>query len=102
MNVNYQPNNDTTAKKDDYLVCSIINTIFCFFWLGIPAIICSCQAKDRYKFGDIAGGRSSASTAKILNIVGFVLGGICWLIAIIVIILGFTVFGIFVSNVNKI
>jgi hypothetical protein len=97
--MSYPPNNVISVETETYLCCSIINTLFCFFWLGIPAIICSCQAKDRYDFGDFNGGRSSASTAKILNIIGFVLGGLCWLIGIIILILVFTGIGIFSSTI---
>ena len=74
--------------------------MFCFFWLGSQAIIFSCQAKDRYDFGDFQGGRSSANTAKILNIIGFVIGGLGWLILIIMMVVFFTGVGIFANSIS--
>ena len=51
--------------------------------LGIPAVIFSCLARERYENGDYNGGNSSGNCAKILNIIAFVLGGIGYIIVII-------------------
>jgi hypothetical protein len=83
VNLSYPENN---IEKETYLVFSVVNTVFCVFWLGIPAIIYSRKAKNSFNLGDIQGGLSSANTAKLLNIIGFVIGGVCWLIGIISII----------------
>ena len=57
--------------------------VFCFFWLGLPALIFSCLARDQYSYGDLIGGNSSAGVSKILNIFGFFLGALVWIIVII-------------------
>ena len=65
--------------------------IFCFLWLGIPALIFSLLARDQYNSGDLIGGNSSAGISKILNIIGFVLGDIVWTIVITIFATGLVV-----------
>ena len=81
VNVVMQP--QVTFPRKDYLICSLINLIFCGCVLGIPAVICSCLAREKYDKGDFNGGNSNGNSAKILNIIAFVLGAIGYIIVII-------------------
>jgi hypothetical protein len=62
------------AKPNDYLCCSIYNSILGLLCLGIPAIIISLRARKQYEKGFFIQGDSSAKTAKILNIIGISVG----------------------------
>ena len=66
---------------------------------GIPAVIFSCRARDYFDLGLIAQGNSKARTAKILNIIGITVGLI---LAIVSIILYFTVYQTTVSTLDTI
>ena len=56
------------THQKDYLKISIINTIFCFWFLGIPALICSIRARQNFKNGNIQEGYECARSAKLFNI----------------------------------
>ena len=84
--------NERVEKQQDCLVWSIVNLLFCFFWLGIhsvkkiqlnylifqnegiPAVSLSCRARDNFEQGFITQGNSNAFEAQILNIHGFTFG----------------------------
>ena len=76
VNVVMQP--QVTFPRKDYLNWSLINLIFCGCVLGIPAVICSCLAREKYDNGDFNGGKSSGNYAYILNIIACVLGTIAY------------------------
>jgi Interferon-induced transmembrane protein len=75
----------------NYLVWSILVTIFCFLPTGIAAIVFSTQVDSKLAAGDRAGALESSNKAKTWIIVSVVAGlvvGVIW-------------FGIVMSNVNN-
>lgn len=52
---------------DDYCTYSILNTIFCCFWIGIFAVIKSQSVRDAIMRGDRLGAESSSRDALRLN-----------------------------------
>ena len=56
------------------MVWSVFNCLFCCILLGIPALICSCQARGHFDRGEQADGAESAKCAKIFNIAACVFG----------------------------
>jgi hypothetical protein len=85
--------NDGTKDTCSSIGCSVFNLIFCFFWLGIPAVIFSCRANDNVNAGRLAEAQSDAKIAKILNIVGICVG----LAAVLVIIIPLVIIIFFLS-----
>jgi hypothetical protein len=52
------------ADFNDYLVRSILVTLFCCLPFGIVAIVYSAQARSQYRAGDYTGAQESARKAK--------------------------------------
>jgi hypothetical protein len=75
--------NDVTKELCSSIRCSVFNLICCFFWIGIPAVIFSCRAKENVDAGRLVEAQSDAKIAKIMNIVGICLGSLA-LAAIII------------------
>jgi hypothetical protein len=65
------------------LVCSIINLVFCGICLGVPALIYSIKAREKYRFGRYQEAKENARTAKKFNIAAFVIGSICFIFGVI-------------------
>lgn len=63
-------------KPDNYLVWSILATLFCCLIGGIIAIIYSTQVDSKYNAGDYAGAESAAKTAKTWVIVSVAIGAV--------------------------
>ena len=68
----------------DYLVPSILVTIFCCLPFGIPAIVFSATAKGKLESGDYAGAQRDAEKAKNWCVASFVTGIILVLISLVV------------------
>ncbi|XP_047208603.1 dispanin subfamily A member 2b-like [Girardinichthys multiradiatus] len=74
--------------QNDHLIWSLCNFVYGnIFCLGLAALISSVKARDRKVFGDLAGARHHASSARILNIVATVLTTLSVFITIIVLVL---------------
>lgn len=67
----YQPQ----SQIPNYLVWSIINIFLCMI-LGIIATIKSSEVNTKLAAGDYAGAEQASNTAKTLNIIGTILGGL--------------------------
>jgi hypothetical protein len=67
----------------NYLVHSILVTIFCCLPLGIVAIIFAAQVNGKVAQGDYQGARDSSSKAKTFTLIGFIAGIVAWIIVII-------------------
>lgn len=61
-------------RVPNYLIPSILVTIFCCLPLGIAAIVFAAQVNGRVAAGDIAGAQSASRTARTLVIIGAVVG----------------------------
>lgn len=85
------PNNSGVQPKN-YLVESILVTIFCCLPLGIVGIVFASQVSSKYTAGDYAGAVESSKQAKKFMIWGL-LAGIIVLVAYIAI-MGTTLAGI--------
>ncbi|KAI1893483.1 hypothetical protein AGOR_G00124190 [Albula goreensis] len=64
----------TRSPVPTYLPWSIFTTLCCCLPLGIAAIVCSTKASGANSVGDTTRAQEASRTAKILNIVGLVLG----------------------------
>ena len=65
------------------LACSIFNLVFCFVWLGVPAIIFSCSARKKFLRGRLAQSQYDAKLTKIFNIIGISFGSLAIVIVLI-------------------
>jgi len=74
-----------TANIPNYLVQSILVTLFCCLPLGVAAIVYAAQVNGKVASGDIAGAHESSAKAKkfcwwavgagvIINLVGMAIG----------------------------
>lgn len=64
------PNQSKPACPRNYLVPSVLVTLFAFLPVGIAAIVFASQVESKYNQGDYTGSQSSSNTAKTLCIVG--------------------------------
>ncbi|MFZ2653725.1 MAG: CD225/dispanin family protein [Victivallales bacterium] len=66
----------TTAKKDipNYLIPSILVTIFCCWPVGIPAIIFAAQVNSKLAAGDYNGAVIASGKAKLFTIIAVISG----------------------------
>lgn len=67
----------------NYLVQSILVTLFCCLPLGVVAIIFAAQVNGKLAAGDVEGAKSSAKTAKTLCWVSFG-GGLAFMILYVI------------------
>jgi len=67
--------NQSAVRKDppNYLIPSILFTIFCCLPLGIPAIIFAAQVNSKLAAGDYDGAVSASRKAKLFMIIGAIL-----------------------------
>ena len=75
----YAPYGDLGSYRQhipNYLIPSILVTIFCCLPLGIVAIIFAAQVNGKVAAGDIAGAQSSSRTARTLVIVPVIVGAV--------------------------
>lgn len=77
-------------KPKDYMIGSIVLTLFCTI-LGIIAIINSVQAKEAWNKGKYEEARKKSKTARTLIIVGTVGLGLLFLFYVVI-------FGVFAAN----
>uniref|UniRef100_A0A6Q2XDW1 Uncharacterized protein n=1 Tax=Esox lucius TaxID=8010 RepID=A0A6Q2XDW1_ESOLU len=66
--------NQSRTNAPTYLAWSIFNTLCCCLPLGIAAIVCSCKADNANGVGEAERAAEASRTAKILNIIGLVIG----------------------------
>ncbi|CAB1348512.1 unnamed protein product [Coregonus sp. 'balchen'] len=72
------------TKVPSYLGWSIFNTLCCCLPIGIVAIICSCRADKANAVGEATAAAEASRIAKILNIVGLVIGIVLLIIIVAV------------------
>lgn len=66
--------NSSIGRIPNYLVQSILVTIFCCLPLGIPAIIFASQVNTKAQAGDIPGALESSRKARMFCWIAFGLG----------------------------
>uniref|UniRef100_A0A8C7MDS3 Uncharacterized protein n=1 Tax=Oncorhynchus kisutch TaxID=8019 RepID=A0A8C7MDS3_ONCKI len=72
----------TRTTVPSYLGWSIFNTLCCCLPIGIAAIVCSCRADNANAVGEARAAAEASRMAKILNIVGFVIGIVLLIIVV--------------------
>jgi len=83
-NVNQPQNQNTNKPPTNYLVISILVTIFCCWPLGIPAIVNATRVNSRFYAGDIEGAYKASKQAKTYTIISAILGLVFSIIYILV------------------
>lgn len=78
----YNNHNFPNTEFDDYLMPSILVTIFCCLPFGVPAIVFAAMAKGKMDAGDNIGARRDSETAKNWCIAAFVAGLLAVLISV--------------------
>lgn len=81
------PGQTPAADVPNYLVPSILVTVLCCLFTGIPAIIYAAQVNNKLAAGDIAGARVASKNAKmwcwISGIVGLLTVGFYMFVVIL-------------------
>jgi uncharacterized membrane protein YvbJ len=72
----------------DYLIWSILATLFCCLPIGIVAIVFSSQVNAKLRAGDIAGARDSSKKAKMWCLITAASFGVIMVLGIIAAIFG--------------
>jgi hypothetical protein len=85
--------NDTTPVQpqqniSNYLVQSILVTLFCCLPLGIAAIVFAAQVNGKIGAGDMAGAMDSSKKAKLFCWISFGLGIVVSVLSFILSLLG--------------
>lgn len=80
--INNATNGTQQPKPNTYLVLSIVSVVLSCL-IGIVALVFSILADSDYKKGAYQDAVSKAKVAKIVAIVGIVLGGLYWLFTIL-------------------
>ena len=88
-----QPYPPAGVKPPNYLVWSILTTIFCCLPLGVVSIIFAAQVDGKYTSGDYAGAMNASRMAKNFAIAAAIAG-------IVVIILYFILVGASIATFN--
>ena len=86
---------ENQIRPNNYLVLSILSTIFCCWPLGIPAIIQASKVNSKFAESDYAGAQKASESAKkwmIWNIVIYFL--------LMILIYAFVGFAAFASYLN--
>lgn len=78
--VNQRPN------VPNYLVWAILSTIFCFWPVGIPAIVFAAKVDSKLSIGDYEGALEASKKAKMFCWITFGIGIAIWLITILFIV----------------
>lgn len=71
-------------KPDNYLVWSILMTVFCCLPLGIVALIKSTAVDSAYASGNYELANQNSQEAKKWNIISLIVGGVGTLLYVII------------------
>jgi hypothetical protein len=96
----YQSTQPPTAPPKNWLVESILVTIFCCLPFGIAGIVFAAQVNSKWATGDFEGARKASQDAGRWTKIGFFIGlGVIILYIIAVFVLG--VSGLWLGNRNN-
>lgn len=94
-----QASQQVAQMPKDYLIWSILSILFCFWPLGVYAIILSSDVKTLWNAGRHQEAQDKSDKAKKMNIICLIIGCVTWLFAIIFLIIYFVIiFGAVLSN----
>jgi interferon-induced transmembrane protein len=82
------PGTGTPANIPNYLIPSILVTLFCCLPVGLVSIIYAAQVNSKIAAGDIQGAMAASKNAKTWMFVAVGLGLVAIIIAIVVNVLG--------------
>ena len=91
------PSTPPSAPPKNWLVESILVTIFCCLPAGVVAIIFAAQVNSKWQEGDYEGARKSSKDAALWTKISFFVA----LISIVVCLLLVFVFGVSIWQFNK-
>jgi len=74
MTEELNPTTSQAAKPKNYLIESILVTIFCCLPLGIVGIVFASQVNSKYDTGDYAGAEKASKQAKQFMFWGLIAG----------------------------
>ncbi|HEU5365887.1 MAG TPA: CD225/dispanin family protein [Hanamia sp.] len=85
MEQSIPPQNTGTppVRPKNWLVESILVTIFCCLPFGIPGIVFASQVNSKYDAGDYPGAEKASKQAKTWTLVSFIIGiasALIWII----------------------
>ena len=89
-----QPGWQGQPEPDNHLVWAILCTVLCCLPLGIVSIVYSTKVSGLWAQGRYAEAQSAADSAKKWAIIGAIVGGVFYLIVVLL----FFVFAVAVSN----
>jgi len=92
-----QPGWPALQAPDNYLVWAILTTVFCCLPLGIVSIVYSTKVSGLWAQGRYPEAQAASESAKKWAIIAAIVGGVFWLIAIILW-FALAMLGIAVSN----
>lgn len=72
------------SPPPNYLVQSILVTLCCCLWFGIPAIVYAAQVNSKYQYGDFQGAIAASENAKKWCWIAFIVGLITNAIGIVI------------------
>lgn len=79
-------NNACRTCPDNYLVYSILTTLFCCLPFGIVGIVKSAQVSSKYQSGDYEGAVQASRDAKKWSMIALICGLVWYLLYMIVVI----------------
>lgn len=72
----------TSARPKNWLVESILATLFCCLPFGIVGIINAAKVNSAFDGGDVAGAMKASADAKKWTRISFIIGIVMWIILI--------------------
>ena len=78
----------TSQQVPNYLVQSILVTLFCCLPLGIVSIVFAAQVNSKLEAGDYEGAVAASKNAKNFALAGFIAGLVVLVLYIALIVLG--------------
>lgn len=71
---------DNLVAPDTYILLAVFSTLFCFFPLGIFAIINSIKVNSLWKQGQYEQARIASDKAIKYGQLGLIVGGLIWVL----------------------
>ncbi|MFT4031698.1 MAG: CD225/dispanin family protein [Siphonobacter sp.] len=65
-------------KPDNWLIPSILVTLFCCNFLGIVGVVYAARVDSKYSLGDYPGAINDAKQAKLWTLVPLAIGVLLW------------------------
>jgi len=86
---NKHSDNSLVRPPKNYLIETILTTIFCCWPLGIPSIIYATRVEKKFYKGDVNGAELDSASAKKWMIINIIACVVLWVFYAVVLMLGF-------------